>query len=173
MSNPGDADHTPIGSVQQLADHIAAGCRPPSEYSIGTEHEKFGFQGQALLPPPYEPYGIRALLVGMAAAEQAGWSPILEGDNPIGLKGLGVHDGASVSLEPAGQFELSGGTLRTLHDTAAELDRHFAALRAVAEPLGIGFAPLGCAGTRCRGCPRAATPSCAATCRRSARGAWT
>ncbi|HEY0203974.1 MAG TPA: glutamate--cysteine ligase [Acetobacteraceae bacterium] len=143
MSNPGDADHTPIGSVQQLADHIAAGCRPPSEYSIGTEHEKFGFQGSDLLPPPYEPQGIRAVLDGMAAAEAEGWAPILEGDNPIGLKGLGVHDGASVSLEPAGQFELSGGTVRTLHDTAAELDRHFAAVRAVAEPMGIGFAPLG------------------------------
>ena len=143
MSNPGDADHTPIGSVQQLADHIAAGCKPPSEYSIGTEHEKFGFQGVGLLPPPYEPAGIRALLDGMAAADPEGWAPILEGGRPIGLKGLGTHQGVSVSLEPAGQFELSGGTLRTLHETAAELDAHFAAVRAVAGPLGIGFAPLG------------------------------
>ncbi len=143
MSNPGDADHTPIGSVQQLADHIAAGCKPPAEYSIGTEHEKFGFQGPGLLPPPYEPDGIRALLDGMAAADPAGWAPIPERGLPIGLKGIGPNQGASVSLEPAGQFELSGGMLRTLHETAAEFDAHFAAVRAVAPPLGIGFAPLG------------------------------
>jgi glutamate--cysteine ligase len=140
MSNPGDADHTPIISIQQLADHIATGCKPASEYRIGTEHEKFGFQGTGLLPPPYEPRGIRALLDGMAAP---GWAPILESGNPIGLKGMGANQGASVSLEPAGQFELSGGTLRTLHETAAELDAHLAAVRAVAEPLEIGFAPLG------------------------------
>ncbi len=143
MSNPGDADHTPIASVQQLADHIAAGCKPPAEYRIGTEHEKFGFQDPTLLPPPYEPDGIRALLTGMAAADPAGWEAIVETGNPIGLKGLGPHRGASVSLEPAGQFELSGAPLPTLHDTAAELEAHFAAVRAVAEPLGIGFAPLG------------------------------
>ena len=143
MSNPGDADHTPIASVQQLADHIAAGCKPPSEYSIGTEHEKFGYQAAGLLPPPYEPDGIRAVLDGLAVADPAGWEPILEGARPIGLKGLGANRGASVSLEPAGQFELSGGTLNTLHGTAAELEAHFAAVRAVAGPLGIGFAPLG------------------------------
>ena len=143
MSNPGDADHTPIGSVQQLADHIAAGCKPASDYRIGTEHEKFGFQGTDNLPPPYNPHGIRALLDGMAGAEPDGWTPILEDGNPIGLKGQGGNRGASVSLEPAGQFELSGGTLHTLHDTAAELDAHLAAVRAAAAPLGIGFAPLG------------------------------
>ncbi len=143
MSNPGDADHTPIASAQQLADHIAAGCKPPAEYRIGTEHEKFGFQDPALLPPPYEPRGIHDLLTGLAAADPAGWEGIVEAGNPIGLKGLGPNRGASVSLEPAGQFELSGAPLATLHDTAAEFDAHFAAVRAVAGPLGIGFAPLG------------------------------
>ena len=143
MSNPGDADHTPIASVQQLADHIAAGCKPPDEYRIGTEHEKFGFRHDTLLPPPYEPGGIRAVLDGMAANDPAGWAPIPERGQPIGLKGLGPNRGASVSLEPAGQFELSGGMLHTLHETAAELDAHFGALRAVAAPLGLGFAPLG------------------------------
>ena len=143
MSNPGDADTTPIASVRQLAEHIAAGCKPTAAYRIGTEHEKFGFLTDTLRPPPYEPGGIRAVLEGMAAAEPDGWGPILERAGPIGLKGLGAHASASVSLEPAGQFELSGGLLADLHATRDEFEAHFAAVRAVAGPLGIGFAPLG------------------------------
>ena len=144
MSNPGDADATPILQEpslarRQLADHIAAGCKPRSAYRIGTEHEKFGFT-RDFTPPAYEPGGIRAVLEGMAGPD---WSPILDRGLPIGLKGHGAERGASVSLEPAGQFELSGGLASDLHETKAELDRHFAALRAVAEPLGLGFAPLG------------------------------
>jgi glutamate--cysteine ligase len=141
MSNPGDTDDTPIASVQQLADYIAAGCKPRSEYRIGTEHEKFGFQTESLRPPPYEPGGIRAVLEGMA--EPGVWEPIVETDGPIGLKGVGPARTASVSLEPAGQLELSGGLVRTLHETKAELDAHFAHVRAVADPLGLGFSPLG------------------------------
>jgi glutamate--cysteine ligase len=141
MSNPGDADDTPIASVQQLADHIAAGCKPRAEYRIGTEHEKFGFRRGDLRPPPYEPGGIRALLERMA--QPGVWEPIVENGNPIGLKGSGPAKSASVSLEPAGQLELSGGLVRTLHETKAELDAHFARVRAAAEPLGLGFAPLG------------------------------
>ncbi len=143
MSNPGDADTTPIGSIQQLADYIAAGCKPRSEYRIGTEHEKFGFVASNLRPPPYEPDGIRAVLQGLAAADPEGWQLILEHGAPIGLKGQGVHGSASVSLEPAGQFELSGGMLRDLHETRDELAAHIEAVRAAAAPLGIGFAPLG------------------------------
>ena len=112
MSNPGDADDTPVASVQQLADHIAAGCKPPSDYRIGTEHEKFGFQLEGRRPPPYEPGGIRAVLDGLAMP--GAWDPIIEAGKPIGLKGQGVHRTASVSLEPAGQLELSGGLLETL-----------------------------------------------------------
>jgi glutamate--cysteine ligase len=132
MSNPGDADATPITSVRQLADYIAEGCRPRAQFSIGTEHEKFGFRRGTLAPPPYEPGGIRALLEGMATN---GWTPILDRENPIGLK----KADASVSLEPAGQFELSGGMLADLHQTRAEIETHNAAVRQVAEPLGIGF----------------------------------
>jgi glutamate--cysteine ligase len=50
---------------------------------------------------------------------------------------------ASVSLEPAGQLELSGGPVETLHETKQELDTHFAEVRAVCEGLHMGFAPLG------------------------------
>lgn len=136
MSNPGEADATPVQSVRQLADYIAQGCKPRSEFSIGTEHEKFGFREADFRPPPYEPGGIRAVLDGMA---HDGWTPILDDGRIIGLN----RGRASVSLEPAGQFELSGGTLATLHETRAELEAHFAHLRAAAAPLGLGFAPLG------------------------------
>ncbi len=143
MSNPAESDTTPIASVRQLADYIAAGCKPKSAYRIGTEHEKFGFNTADFHPLPYEPGGIRTVLQGLAAAEPAGWEVILERGAPIGLKGQGPHRGASVSLEPAGQFELSGAPLPDLHATHAELSAHIAALRTVAAPLGIGFAPLG------------------------------
>jgi glutamate--cysteine ligase len=136
MSNPGDTNATPITSTTQLAEYIAAGCKPAARFTIGTEHEKFGFSRATLAPPPYEPGGIRALLEAMAGP---GWTPILDRGNPIGLKG----DNASISLEPAGQFELSGGMLTTLHETADEFAGHFAHVHQAADPLGLGFAPLG------------------------------
>jgi glutamate--cysteine ligase len=131
MSNPGEENATPIESVRQLAETLAAGARPRDAYRIGTEHEKFGFA-----PPPYEPGGIRAMLEGI---EARGWEPILDQDNLIGLK----RNGESVSLEPGGQFELSGAPVATLHETKAELEAHFADVRAVAGELGVGVAPLG------------------------------
>ncbi len=137
MSNPGESDTTPISSMRQLAEFIAVGCKPAARFTIGTEHEKFGFRHDTLATPPYEPGGIRAVLEGIAAL--GGWEPILDRGNPIGLK----RGSASVSLEPAGQLELSGGLMPTLHDTAAEIESHFAEVRAVSAPLGLGFAPLG------------------------------
>jgi glutamate--cysteine ligase len=136
MSNPGEADATPITSVRQLADYLAAGSKPETAWRLGTEHEKFGFRRSDLAAPPYEPHGIHALLDGLATG---GWEPILDRCNPIGLK----NGAASVSLEPGGQLELSGAPLATLHETAAEFAKHFAAVRKVAGPLGLGFAPLG------------------------------
>ena len=141
MSNPGDTDATPIASVQQLVDHIAAGCKPASAYRIGTEHEKFGFFVADRRPPPYEPGGIRAVLEDLA--RPGAWEPIREDGAPIGLKGTGPNRSASISLEPAGQFELSGGLVETLHDTEAEFAAHIEALRPISERLGLGFAPLG------------------------------
>ena len=136
MSNPGEGDLTPIDGISQLASYFEAGCKPAAQFRIGTEHEKFGFRRDDLTPPPYEPGGIRAMLEGIGAD---GWTPILDKGQPIGL----TRDGASVSLEPAGQFELSGGLCVNLHETQAELDAHLAEVRKVAEPLGLGFAPLG------------------------------
>ena len=101
MSNPGEADLTPITSTRQLAEWFAAGSKPRGEWGVGTEHEKFGFRRGTFAPPSYEPAegpgGIRAVLEGMQAR---GWAPILDDGNPIGLK----RDAASISLEPGGQL---------------------------------------------------------------------
>jgi glutamate--cysteine ligase len=140
MSNPIDADETPIASVAQLSAYLAEGCKPKAQWRIGTEHEKFGFRLADHTPPPYEPGGIRAVLDAMTGPE---WQPILDNGLPIGLKGSGRHKGASISLEPGGQFELSGAPLETLHQTWAELTEHCTAAAAVASHFGIGFAPLG------------------------------
>ncbi|WP_198376920.1 glutamate--cysteine ligase [Neoroseomonas rubea] len=136
MSNPGESDPTPITSARQLAEWFAAGSKPRADWRIGTEHEKFGFRRADLAPPPYEPGGIRAMLEGLM---RFGWEPILDNGNPIGLK----RGDASVSLEPGGQFELSGAPVSTLHETRDEIASHLEEVRAVAEPLGLGFAPLG------------------------------
>ncbi len=107
MSNPGDADATPITSLKQLADYLAAGCKPAEQFRLGTEHEKFGFRHADLSTPPYEPAGgqpgsIRGLL---EALHGFGGTPILDRGAIIGLK----QGDAAISLEPAGQLELSGG----------------------------------------------------------------
>ncbi|WP_372621539.1 glutamate--cysteine ligase [Falsiroseomonas sp.] len=136
MSNPGEADLTPITSARQLAEWFAAGSKPRTAWRIGTEHEKFGFRRSDLAPPPYEPAGIRAMLEGIAAK---GWEPIPDNGKPIGLK----RGMASVSLEPGGQFELSGAPMADLHETRAELAAHLREVHEVAGPLGLGFAPLG------------------------------
>ncbi len=140
MSNPSDTDETPLRSVQQLAAYLEAGGKPRGQWRIGTEHEKFGFLRSDLASPPYEPGGIRALLDAMTTPE---WEPIIEEGLPIGLKGVGARDGASVSLEPGGQFELSGAPLATLHETKAELDEHCQTVARLSEGLGLGFMPLG------------------------------
>jgi glutamate--cysteine ligase len=141
MSNPGDTDSTAISSLRQLADHIAAGCKPPEQFRIGTEHEKFGFRLADLTPPPYapadgQPGSIRDLLAGLARFDG---TPILDRGNTIGLK----QGDAAISLEPAGQFELSGAPLDTLHATMAELETHYEQVRSISRDLRMGFAPLG------------------------------
>ena len=145
MSNPIDADDTPIASVAQLAAYLAEGGKPKPAWRIGTEHEKFGFRHADYASPGYDPApdgagGIRTMLDGLAGPD---WVPILDNGLPIGLKGAGAHRGASISLEPGGQFELSGAPLETLHQTQAELAAHCASVSSLAAGLGLGFAPLG------------------------------
>lgn len=125
---------------QQLTDWLASGSRPKSEWRIGTEHEKFGFCTETFKPLPYAgPRGVRAMLEGLA--ERFEWEVVTEDGLPIALK---KPDGCSITLEPGGQLELSGGLLDNLHETCNEVNTHLAEVRAVAEPLNIGFIGLGC-----------------------------
>ena len=141
MTTPtSDIDETSarIESKSELVDYLAAGSKPMADWRIGTEHEKFGFIKDGLRPLPYEgDASIRAMLEGLR--DQFGWEPIVEGGHLIGLK----QNGASVSLEPGGQFELSGAPLETIHQTCNEVGRHLEEVRQVAEPLGIAFLGLG------------------------------
>ena len=133
-------DATPIESRDELVAWFEKGLKPNADYRIGTEHEKFPFYKKDLTPVPYDGRrGIRALLEGMQGL--LGWEPIMEGPTIIGL--YDVTGGGAISLEPGGQFELSGAPVETLHQTSAELFAHLAQVRQVADPLGIGFLGLG------------------------------
>src|SRR5450432_1964391 len=133
-------DMTPIETRDELVAWIAAGEKPREQFRVGTEHEKFAFTEARHEPVPYEgPRSIRALLEGMQLL--LGWDPIMEGPNIIGLSD--VTGGGAISLEPGGQFELSGAPVATIHRTCSELMAHLSQLREVAEPLGIGFLGLG------------------------------
>jgi glutamate--cysteine ligase len=133
-------DMTPIETRDELVAWLAAGIRPKSQFRIGTEHEKFAFTVDRHNPIPYEgPRGIRALLDGMQML--LGWEPITEDGNIIGL--LDVTGGGAISLEPGGQFELSGAPVETVHQMCRELRAHLAQVHEVAAPLGIGFLGIG------------------------------
>ncbi|MGQ7793833.1 glutamate--cysteine ligase [Faunimonas sp. B44] len=134
------ADSTEIESRDQLVAHLESGCKPREAWRIGTEHEKFGFYHDGHRPVPYAgPKGVRALLEGMQGL--LGWEPIMDGENIIGL--VDPVGGAAISLEPGGQFELSGAPLRSIHQTCREVHAHLAQVREIADPLGIGFLGLG------------------------------
>jgi glutamate--cysteine ligase len=133
-------DLTPIERRDEHVAWLAQGVRPKSQFRIGTEHEKFAFTLSGHAPVPYGgPRGIQALLNGMRHV--LGWDPIMEGENIIGL--FDVTGGGAISLEPGGQFELSGAPVRTVHQTSAELVAHLAQVREIARPLGIGFLGIG------------------------------
>src|SRR3954454_7253339 len=126
-----------VESRDDLLATFAKGEKPAERWSIGTEHEKFVFHCADHRAPSYdEPGGIRDLL---GALTDYGWQPVVEGGNVIALSG---PDGA-VSLEPAGQLELSGAQRSHLHETCAETGRHLAQAKAVGEKLGLCFLGLG------------------------------
>ncbi|WP_049623731.1 glutamate--cysteine ligase [Frateuria defendens] len=138
MSIPSAVQSTPIRDRQQLIDYLAAGEKPSEAWRIGTEHEKFGFRKDDLRPPAFEgERGIRALLEGLAA--RYGWAIAREGETPVALS----REKANITLEPAGQLELSGAPLANIHQTCAEVNTHLDEVRAVADELGIGFLGMG------------------------------
>jgi glutamate--cysteine ligase len=138
MSAPPEAQGEPITDDRQLVEYLEAGCKPRAEWRIGTEHEKFGYTHDDLRPLPYEgERSVRALLEGLAARYD--WRPILEDGRPIALQ----RGRANITLEPGGQFELSGAPVKTLHETCCEVHEHLDQVRTVAAPLGIGMLGLG------------------------------
>ena len=131
-----------IENPEQMVEYLASGCKPKSDWRIGTEHEKFGYCKDTLKPLPYS--GERSILTVLEGLrDEYGWSPILEAGNLIGLS----KNGANVSLEPGGQLELSGAPLETIHETCDEVNTHLREVRSVADRVGVGFIGLGAAPT--------------------------
>ena len=143
MSTRQDGAPSPLArSKDDLVAWIAAGEKPKEDWRIGTEHEKFVFYTGTLKPVPYAgERGIRALMERLIARYD--WEPIFEGDYIIALKRPNGQPGGTISLEPGGQFELSGAPLETLHETAQETDEHLKQILSVGEGLGIGFLGVG------------------------------
>jgi glutamate--cysteine ligase len=137
MSRPPESQGAPILDRRQLIEDMESGCAPKSEWRVGTEHEKFVYRLSDLRPVAYEgPDGIRAVLNGMT---RFGWEPVLENGNPIAL----VQGKCAITLEPGGQFELSGAPLDTIHETCDEVHVHLAQVREVCDELGVGMMGLG------------------------------
>jgi glutamate--cysteine ligase len=138
MSAPSHSGGAPVTDKRQLVEYLASGCKPRAEWRIGTEHEKFIFRRADLRPVPYEgDSGIRAILEKL---QRFGWQPVFDGDNVVGLSDA---SGGAISLEPGGQFELSGAPLETLHQTCSELHTHLKQMREVTGELGLGMLGLG------------------------------
>ena len=143
-----DAETGPVPTVQDLVKHFHDGEKAEGRFRIGVEHEKIGvaLRPDGVFPLPYEDADpkapqIRALL---AALVERGWKPLSEGDNIIALR----KDGSSITLEPGGQFELSGPPLETAVAAARQVDEHMAELLPIADAMNIafiavGFRPLG------------------------------
>lgn len=132
----------PIGSRNDLVEWFAVGSKPKAQWRIGTEHEKIPFRADDLGPVAYEgPRGIRALLEELIS--RYGWEPIHEGANIIALKRPEGEPAATVSLEPGGQFELSGAPLSNLHEVDAETRQHIEEVKAIGRDLKLGFLGTG------------------------------
>ncbi|MFC0632925.1 glutamate--cysteine ligase [Brevundimonas balnearis] len=134
-------DQAPL-SLDDLVGVMAKGIKPREQWRIGAEHEKFGFDRSTLRRPTYDgPGGIREMLDGLT---RFGWAPVREGDKVIALERVnGEGFTASISLEPGGQFELSGAPLTTIHDICNETGQHLLEVKQVADQLGLGFLGLG------------------------------
>ena len=132
----------PIERYEQMAEYLASGCKPKEDWRIGTEHEKFGFCKDSLLPLPYE--GERSIHAVLSALrDRHDWQELREADQLIGL----TKDGANISLEPGGALELSGAPLETIHETCDEVSVHLKEVKDIADEIGVGFIGLGAAPT--------------------------
>ncbi|MEZ5873346.1 MAG: glutamate--cysteine ligase [Hyphomicrobiales bacterium] len=131
-----------IESRDSLVAYLEAGSKPESDWRIGTEHEKFGFNVNDHTPVPY--FGERGIAALLEAHHKTFcWQPVRENDNIIALSCVDCPIGGTISLEPGGQLELSGAPLKTVHETETELRQHLSEVGGVARALGIGFIGLG------------------------------
>jgi glutamate--cysteine ligase len=137
MSVASNAGNAIVTDRSQLVAYLEGGCKPASEWRVGTEHEKFLFRTTGHGAVAYDGAdGVRALLEGF---KRFGWNGVYEGETLIGLT-LGL---ANISLEPGGQFELSGAPLDSMHETALETATHLAQFKEIGGPLGIGALGMG------------------------------
>ncbi len=135
-----DIDETSprIAHRAELIELFERGEKPKSDWRVGTEHEKFGFITDGYKPLPYAG-DVSVLTILESMRDRYQWQPIEENGYLIGLK----RGGASISLEPGGQFELSGAPLEHVHETCNELNNHLEEVRQIAQPMGVGFLGLG------------------------------
>jgi len=135
------SDTAPL-SRDQLIHAMSKGEKPRDQWRIGAEHEKFGFDKSTLRRPAYEgENGILAMLTGL---QRFGWSPVEEAGRVIALERRNAEGfSASISLEPGGQFELSGAPLKDIHDICNETGQHLMEVKQVADQLNLGFLGLG------------------------------
>lgn len=132
---------TPSLTRDDFRQFFQQACTPERDWKIGTEHELFVFDVLTNKPIPFEgDVSISALMEEMQAF---GWQLEKGSKNTSGHSMAMKRDGASLTLEPAGQFELSGAPLDTLHETAQEFTTHFKELKQAGEKIGVGFLPLG------------------------------
>ena len=143
MSYKASTDDTRISDISELADHLAQGCKPASEWRVGAEQEMLGWLPDLNRPPSYAgPRGIQELFCALAADN--GWTAVREGSTAVAL----FRDQASITIEPGGQLELAGAPFTRLADNVAELDADLAEIRRLSERFGmtwsgLGYAPLG------------------------------
>lgn len=134
-------DTAPL-SRDDLIHAMSKGEKPKDQWRIGAEHEKFGFDKSTLRRPAYEgDNGILAMLTGL---QRFGWSPVEEAGYVIALERKNAEGfTASISLEPGGQFELSGAPLKDIHDICNETGQHLMEVKQVADQLNLGFLGAG------------------------------
>ena len=126
-----------IQDKSQLIKYFEQGCKPPEKWGIGTEHEKFIFQKSDFKRIGYNSHpGIKTIFKKM---QETGWKPVMERRNVTGL----IKDGASITLEPGGQFELSGRNFKTVKETFTETRNHFKELDLICQEYDLFSLPMG------------------------------
>ena len=137
MSIPQSAEGT-VENYSQLVQFLEGGCKVHTDWGIGTEHEKFGYDKKSFSPLPYEgETSIFSMLSGLR--DTYGWEEVRENKKLIGLK----RGGSNISLEPGGQLELSGAIFKNVHQTCNEVSNHLSEIKMIADNIGAGFIGLG------------------------------